>query len=115
MTGLEYSKCTLKPKGEHLRKLFFKYRQEDAIEQFGYFILINALFASIRVFDFASKQDFSTGIICFDSVFQFSQYLILWLLRNKVRSKFLFVLMVLFTDIALTRIVCTTLSVKYLE
>ena len=55
MTGLEYSKCTLKPQGENLRKLFFKYRQEDAIEQFGYFILINALFASIRVFDFASK------------------------------------------------------------
>ena len=115
MTEFEFNKCTLMPHAEHLKKLFFKYRQDDAIEQFGYYILVNALFMSIRVFDFASQQDFSTGIACLDSVFQFSQYFALWLLREKVRSRFLLVLMVLFTDVAIARIVSTSLSVSYLE
>ena len=69
MTSFSYSRCTLIPHDEQMKKLFFKYRSEDVIDQFKFFICINALFMSLRLFDFGSKQDISTGIISFDSVF----------------------------------------------
>ena len=72
MTSFSYNKCTLIPHDEQMRKLFFKYRSEDVIEQFAYFILVNALFMSLRLFDLVSKQDFPSAIIAFDAVFQFS-------------------------------------------
>ena len=87
--------CTLRPKEKGDRELFWKFRNDDIVEMFGYYIVFQGVICILFLLNYITSP--STGLLLtliFHSVVYVPRFLV-WLLGSRTKQSLVYSLLAL--------------------
>ena len=110
LNNLRYSIWTLRPKDPLERQLFFEFRINDVIEQYGYFIVAVAFFTIMPLLSLIKNKDKQHFILFMDGLIAITFAMLLWLARGRLKNKFGWGITIFYMISVIMRVVSTKLQ-----